>query len=89
MKTRFLVVLIGFVLMSSGMNFESSHAASEGDYAVVSGYLNIREIVYVDGSISHDYIVMNDDNGTHSRYLLQFDDEQQQDDLISGTEDWV
>ncbi len=79
------------LLFSSLIFSSSSYAESEeqdeasGDALVtVSGRLNAREIVYLDGTVSYEYLVMTDDGeqNTTQRYLLDFESEDDESDLL-------
>jgi M6 family metalloprotease-like protein len=65
------------------MIHSSAYGASLDEYVTVSGYLNVREYAYFDGTFSYDYVVMSDET-TQTRYLLEFDDEEEQQRLLSG-----
>ncbi|MGI0024822.1 MAG: hypothetical protein ACREA4_06705, partial [Nitrososphaera sp.] len=78
MKTGILVVVLAVILLSNTAMLGSSYGATEGEDVRISGYLNVREIVYLDGTFSYDYLVMNDETASQARYLLEFDNEEEQ-----------
>lgn len=56
---------------------ESKLASDDRELVTVSGFLNVREIVYFDGRSAYDYLLMVNEEvgrGDTARYLLQFSD---------------
>src|SRR6185436_2531883 len=90
MKTGIVAIMLGLILFSSVSTINSSHGSSE-EYVTASGYLNVRELVYVDGSLSYDYILMSDNDiaNAQTRYILEFENEKEKQVLSSRLADLI
>ena len=89
MKKEISVLVLAFILLISNVSvYNLSYAGAEveasgEEIVTISGTLNVRELVYLDGSFSYDYLVMTDDETEKARYLLEFDnDEKLASDLL-------
>ena len=90
MKTGIVAIMLGLILFSSVSTINSSHGSSE-EYVTASGYLNVRELVYFDGSLSYDYILMSDNDiaNAQTRYILEFENEKEKQVLSSRLADLI
>lgn len=86
MENKISAALLGFILLFSsltvsslsyGESEERDEASGEEVLVTVSGPLNVRELVYLDGTITYDYLVMTDggEQNATQRYLLDFGSE--------------
>jgi M6 family metalloprotease-like protein len=90
MKFGFAALIIALILLNILSNPALSYGAPE-NYVAVSGFLNVRESVYIDGTLSYQYILMssNDGESTQKRYHLELGSDEGGQRLSSKLESFI